>query len=114
MTVSYILDFDQGIPGIAEYKGKVRRAIADNKGNCKNEQILRCEDFDLNIKTVGYAIPTSPLFPQKRAEFLTTIKGAFVTFEVYRRSPAKEGTKVDSYKFLGRFMTGVWINWKRE
>ena len=115
MTVSYSLDFDQGIPGIAEYKAKLRRAIADNKENCKNEQYLTCTDFDnRSVKPIGYSIPsTSPLFP-KKSEFITTIKGAFVTFEIYRRSPGKEDERVDSYKFLGEFSAGVWTNWKSE
>lgn len=115
MTVSYSLDFDQGIPGIAEYKAKLRRAIADNKENCKNEQYLTCRDFDIrSVKPIGYAVPsTSPLFP-KKSEFITTIKSAFVTFEIYRRPPGKEDEKVDSYKFLGEFSAGVWTNWKSE
>ena len=109
ITASFVVSFDQDIPGLATYKKSLHAAISKSS-SCDHLKGLSCYGYD-NGKVYEYLIPsTSPLFPQRGSIVRLVVEGLGVNFGIYRRSPPHAGQDVPTYRWLGGFGIELWIH----
>jgi len=70
MTATVLIEFPSNIPGLAEYKSRLRQALPASRDDCRDRKEYVCDD-----DTESYDIQlTSPLFPKPASDFGRVLK----------------------------------------